>query len=202
MVGVKGQIQRRGVERRRAIVDAALELFSQRGARGTSVADVAEQVGISPPAVLHHFGTKDDLLLAVIEERDRRGHGAFTELLAQGGMAGIRSLVQVAEANQREPGLLSCFVVLEAENMQKGDIANCYFVTRSQVLRQSLADALAEGQRRGEIRSDIDPAVKATEIMSFMRGAAAQWLLDPEVSLVDLYRSYVSGLERDLAPAS
>jgi AcrR family transcriptional regulator len=199
MAGVKGQVQRRGVERRKEIVQAALELFTLRGARGTSVADIADKVGISAPAVLHHFGTKDDLLLAVIAERDKRGAVEFSELLAEGGLAGLAHMVDAAEVNETERGLVACFVVLEAENLQQGDVANRYFAERAEVVRAFFADLLAQGQEKGEIRADIDPVLKATEIFAFMEGAAMVWSLDPDVSLVALYRSYVDTLLRDLA---
>ena len=199
MVGVKGQIQRRGVERRKAIVEAALELFAAKGARGTSVADVAEKVGITPPAVLHHFGTKDDLLLAVVEERDRRSEGAFLDLLAEGGLAAIRALAKVAEANQNERRLVACYVVLEAENLQDDDVAHCYFLTRSRNMRQAIKVALERGQESGEIRPDLDCQAKADEILAFMAGAAAQWSLDPTMSLVGLYGTYLDGLVADVA---
>jgi AcrR family transcriptional regulator len=201
MVGVKGQIQRRGVERRKAIVQAALELFAAKGARGTSVADVAERVGITPPAVLHHFGTKDDLLLAVVGERDRRSQGAFLDLLAEGGLAAIRNLAEVAEANENERQLVACYVVLEAENLQDDDVAHCYFLTRSRTMRQAITAALEKGQEAGEIRADVDCKAKADEILAFMAGAAVQWSLDPTMSLTGLYRTYLDGVVSDLAAA-
>ncbi|HEY8526403.1 MAG TPA: TetR/AcrR family transcriptional regulator [Acidimicrobiales bacterium] len=199
MVGVKGQVQRRGVERRKAIVEAALELFAAKGARGTSIADVADKVGITPPAVLHHFGTKDDLLLAVIAERDRRAEGAFLDLLAEGGLAAIRNLAKVAEANQHERQLVACYVVLEAENLHDDDVAHCYFLTRSRNMRKAIGAALEAGQKRGEIRPDVDCAAKADEILAFMSGAAVQWSLDPSLSLTGLYGSYLDELVADLA---
>jgi AcrR family transcriptional regulator len=199
MVGVKGQIQRRGVERRKAIVEAALELFAAKGARGTSIADVAERVGITPPAVLHHFGTKDDLLLAVIEERDRRAEGAFLELLSEGGLSAIRNLAKVADVNQHERQLVACYVVLEAENLQEDDVAHCYFLTRSRNMRRAISTALEQGQERGEIRADVDCSAKADEILAFIAGAAVQWSLDPTMSLVGLYRTYLDGLVASLA---
>ncbi|WP_031112422.1 helix-turn-helix domain-containing protein, partial [Streptomyces sp. NRRL S-146] len=68
MAGVKGQVQKRGVERRRAMVDAAIELFARQGVRGTGVAAVAERAGATPSALIHHFGSKDGLVRAVLEE--------------------------------------------------------------------------------------------------------------------------------------
>lgn len=199
MAGVKGQVQRRGVERRKAIVQAALDLFTLRGARGTSVADIAEQVGISAPAVLHHFGTKNDLLLAVVEERDRRGEPVLLDLIGDGGLKGFSRMVEAAQDYEKERGLMACYVVLEAENLQKGDIAHEYFVERAEVLRAVMADCIMKGQARGEIRADVDPEAKGAEIVAFLSGAAVQWSLDPSLSLTAMYHSYFDALIRDLA---
>lgn len=199
MAGVKGQVQRRGVERRKAIVQAALELFTLRGARGTSVADIAERVGISAPAVLHHFGTKNDLLLAVVEERDRRGETPFLELVGDGGLTGFSRMVEAAKEYENERGLMACYVVLEAENLQEGDVAHQYFVERAQVLRAVMADCIVKGQARGEIRGDVDPEAKGAEIVAFLAGAAVQWALDPSLSLTGMYRTYFDALTRDLS---
>jgi len=50
------------------VVDAALRLFSERGARGTTMTDVARAADVSPATVLNHFATPDLLLEAVVEQ--------------------------------------------------------------------------------------------------------------------------------------
>ena len=199
MAGVKGQVQRRGVERRREIVQAALELFTKRGARGTSVADVAEKVGISAPAVLHHFNTKDELLMAVVQERDRRVAIEFTDLLSEGGLAGLRHLADMGEVLEQERGLMVAYVVFLAETLHEGDVAHQYFVDRTYVTTDFLAGLIREAQKAGEVRTDVDADTKAGEITAFLHGAAMQWAIDPSIGLAQLYRSYVDTLVRDLA---
>jgi AcrR family transcriptional regulator len=61
----------RSEERRAEIVRAALEVIAERGYRGASLAAVAERVGLTQQGLLHHFPTKDALLVAVLEERDK-----------------------------------------------------------------------------------------------------------------------------------
>lgn len=46
------------------ILDAAIDLFGQHGVARTSIRAVAEQAGVSPPLVMHHFGTKEALRAA------------------------------------------------------------------------------------------------------------------------------------------
>lgn len=47
---------------RERILDVAGRLFAERGYGGTSVRDIAEQLGISNPSIYHHFGSKAELL--------------------------------------------------------------------------------------------------------------------------------------------
>lgn len=57
----------RGRRRREAVVDAAAELFLDRGFHGTSVDDVGAAAGISGPGLYRHFRSKDELLMAVLD---------------------------------------------------------------------------------------------------------------------------------------
>src|SRR5579883_3582480 len=58
--------------RRDAILQAAMDLFAKGGSRGTCIAAIAERIGVSPAAVIHHFKTKDALLAEVVAEIDNR----------------------------------------------------------------------------------------------------------------------------------
>jgi AcrR family transcriptional regulator len=51
---------------RERIVDAATELFAQRGAHGTTMNEVARRADVSPTTVGNHFATQDQLLEAVV----------------------------------------------------------------------------------------------------------------------------------------
>jgi AcrR family transcriptional regulator len=56
-----------GEERRRLIIDAATELFSKHGLKGTTTREVAKAVGISEATIFKHFATKEELYTAIIE---------------------------------------------------------------------------------------------------------------------------------------
>lgn len=50
------------------ILDAAIELFSQKGSANTSIREICRCAGVGAPAVHYHFGNKDGLFEAVVEE--------------------------------------------------------------------------------------------------------------------------------------
>ncbi len=55
--------------RREQFLDVALELFAERGFDATSMKDLAEASGAAPGLVYHYFGSKNELLAAVLAER-------------------------------------------------------------------------------------------------------------------------------------
>jgi AcrR family transcriptional regulator len=58
--------------RRTELLDALVEAFANGGIGGRSLREVAEAVGTSHRMLLHHFGSRDELLLAIVEEVERR----------------------------------------------------------------------------------------------------------------------------------
>jgi AcrR family transcriptional regulator len=56
------------VDRNRQILDAAAEVFHERGFHGTSVDELGTRAGLSGPALYRHFGGKDEILAALFDE--------------------------------------------------------------------------------------------------------------------------------------
>jgi AcrR family transcriptional regulator len=56
------------VDVRSQVLAAAARLFAARGFEGTSLQEIADAVGVSKPAVLHHFPSKEHLRTAVLED--------------------------------------------------------------------------------------------------------------------------------------
>jgi AcrR family transcriptional regulator len=59
----------KGERTRAAIVDAAYQLFLRKGYHGTSMRDIAETAGIALGGIYNHFGTKEDIYVAMVAER-------------------------------------------------------------------------------------------------------------------------------------
>ncbi|MEB3983723.1 helix-turn-helix domain containing protein [Mycobacterium sp. 663a-19] len=68
--------------RRRQLLDALIEEFAANGIGDRSLRDVAAAVGTSHRMLLHHFGSREDLLLAIVAEVERRQMGLLPDLPA------------------------------------------------------------------------------------------------------------------------
>ncbi len=63
---------RKGEQTRAAIVDAALELAARAGLEGLTIGALAERMQMSKSGVFAHFGSREDLQIAVLKEYERR----------------------------------------------------------------------------------------------------------------------------------
>jgi AcrR family transcriptional regulator len=190
----KGTPNRRGTARREQILDEAVELFAQRGYRGSGLLELAERIGTSHVLILHHFGTKEGLLRAVMARRDQIMERLVSEVQGTGivGLTSIRPPFEPEVLTRLE-------TVLRVENLDPTDPLHDYFVEKTQGTREVIAAEIRTGQERGEIRSDIDPDVKAIEIVAFAIGMETQSLLTPKKVDRDLvHQSFVRALIDDL----
>jgi len=75
----------RGEAARRRLLDAVIEHFSDEGLADQSLRQIAEAVGTSHRMLLYHFGSKDGLLLAVVQEVEARTKARFAALGVEAG---------------------------------------------------------------------------------------------------------------------
>jgi AcrR family transcriptional regulator len=168
----------RTARRRRAVLEAALEVFSERGFHKGSLAEIAERVGMTHAGVLHHFGSKDQLLIDVLRFRDGTGPGDVIVEEPTEAEALLAHLVETVGENAERPGVVQAFTVLEAESVIEDHPARPYFRDRAAALRASVADALA--LTTGRDPADPEVADAAALVMAGMDGLQIQWLLAPE----------------------
>jgi AcrR family transcriptional regulator len=74
-------------ERRQALIDVALQVFSEGSYRGTTTAEIARKSGVSEPILYRHFGSKRELYLACIEESWRRLRTVWEGAIAESSSA-------------------------------------------------------------------------------------------------------------------
>lgn len=81
--------------RKNEILDAADELFGQKGFDGTSTNDILEKVGIARGTLYHHFKSKEDIMDALIERYSARLLGAAQEIAADKSIPVVERIVGV-----------------------------------------------------------------------------------------------------------
>ncbi len=172
-------------ERRKEILRAALEIFGAKGYNKGPLAEIAEQVGMTHAGILHHFGSKDELLLEVLRYRDESDVAELEQRHIPTGVDLFRHLVSTAFANSERAGIVQAYAVLSAESVTDNHPAKDYFEERYQTLRQEIAEAFTLVCVEKAVDVDEDRIKQASaSILAVMDGLQVQWLLDR--SLVDL----------------
>ncbi|MDO8108343.1 helix-turn-helix domain-containing protein [Isoptericola sp. b441] len=175
--------------RRQQILDEATRIIGQRGYFGFSVQEVADSCGLTQAGLLHHVGSKDQLLTAVLEERDARDVAALGGLMEQyavdaladafeiGLEDAVDCLHRLVERNASQPEIVRLYSVLRNESLEPGHPSHQFFRDRDaralRFFRQLFVATVAE------------PGSFARQVLALMGGLEEQWLRAPdEVDLV------------------
>ncbi|MEQ8745932.1 TetR/AcrR family transcriptional regulator [Pyruvatibacter sp.] len=78
------RVRRTGEEARRLILDAAEKRLATIGPEGIRLQDIAKDVGISHPAILHHFQSREGLVAALVDRTMRHLREALMNVIANG----------------------------------------------------------------------------------------------------------------------
>jgi TetR/AcrR family transcriptional repressor of nem operon len=157
-----------------AALQAALELFWERGYEATSMADLVTHLGVARASIYATFGSKHDLYLKAIDHYLRSREPSPVELLAQPGPAlpAVRDVVElyaheaVADTHRR-----GCMIVNAACERLPSDAAVARRVESSwDELEVALSSALIRAQAQGELPRDREPAALARFLLVLLQG--------------------------------
>lgn len=158
-----------------AALQAALELFWQRGYEATSMADLVEHLGIGRASIYATFGNKHELFLKAM---DRYAEGRDPLLLAELSQPGpalpaVRAVVRrfSEEATSLEGRLHGCLITNTASELAPHDTAAARRVEISwEHLETPLHSALIRAQAQGELPEDRDPRALARLLLVLLQG--------------------------------
>jgi TetR/AcrR family transcriptional regulator, transcriptional repressor of aconitase len=170
--------------RRRQIIEAALTCFARKGFHKTTMQDVVEQSGLSPGSIYCHFAGKQDIIVAVVEERHRRERAllqrafekqSFAEAVDQLALDFVAALHTPEERAWRR-----LTVQLWAESLHDRRLA---VAVRDGVERPKaiLARMVHRAKARGELPRPLDAQATARLLIAFFQGLVLQLAWDGNV---------------------
>ncbi|MFD7818354.1 TetR/AcrR family transcriptional regulator [Streptomyces sp. NPDC059785] len=188
-----------GRARRTQILEAALLRFGQDGYRKTSLARIARDAEITDAGLLHHFGGKQQLLLAVVEYWHERMDVRW-ERVSDSVRDAFRCHLEDTAETLTTPGMIELAVVLTAEATVAGHPAHDHFTGWQEKGVRELADRLRAGSRNGELRPDLDHEGIARECVAMDAGLQQQWLAGGRsFDLVAVMRGHLDRLIRAIS---
>lgn len=165
--------------RRQEIIEAAFHSFSRGGFRSATMAEIAADVGLTEAGLLHHFPSKGELLLAVLQERESRDQALIAREREQ-GTGFVDAFLEVLRTNAKNTALTQLFTVLSAESVTDGHPARDWFVQRYRHTVGDAAEHLGAGLDPARLPPGVTAETVARWLVALADGMRLQWLLEPE----------------------
>lgn len=159
------------------VLEAARRLFVERGVAQTTVVDIASAARISRATFFNHFGSKEELLVALWSDQVGNLGDQIAAHLAEPRSTHerIRSLfAHLLEALQRRRGYLEVVVAELERTSSEGTLA-----ARSAVFQEHLRTIIDAGVAQGDVPTDRDPQVMTEMVASIYLGVLRNLRWDP-----------------------
>jgi AcrR family transcriptional regulator len=189
-----------GLERRNRIVESAAGRFGSEGYHHVSMAQIAQDVGITDSGLLHHFPSKHHLLLAVVEHRMTTADDRWAGVpMDAGGVATLREMVEATKWHLSQPGLIELFVVTASEVSDPSSPAHELYERQYEAVVAEIAERFRHGVLSGELLPDLDCPAVARECIAVSDGLQLQWVLTRgRLDLVAAVRRHADRLARTI----
>ncbi|MCF2526159.1 TetR/AcrR family transcriptional regulator [Yinghuangia soli] len=181
----------KGRAKQREIIGHAVALFGEAGYRGATLRELAARCGLSHPGLIHHFPTKEALLLAVLEARDEED-AQRVQADNVVGVDRLRRMVEVAERNAGRRVIVEMFTALSAEATSADHPAHAYFTERYEMAVGAAAIDYEHARGEGALRPEVEPAAAARQLIALMDGLQVQWLYNPATDMPGTLRAHVA----------
>jgi AcrR family transcriptional regulator len=158
---------------------------------------VAQSAGLSQAGLLHHFSSKEAILLAVLEDRDHAD--GRQSAVGHSGTPLLVALESLVAHNETDPDIVRLFSMLLGEGLDRSHPAHDFMVGRYLRIRARIARDLATDMAAGKVGGDVDAETLAAIVVAVMDGLQFQWLLDPTIDMADAFGSFRRILEAGTA---
>lgn len=190
MTDVVPQKFRKNSERRTdsnlRIINAAMELFSEKGYQRTTLIQIGQRAGVTGTLVSNRFGSKERLLRAVLAHILNRFEKSEAQLYKQSKDTSTVSqqldqfvrmyLEDVAEQGAR---IRALYVIMGEALGALPEISEEVSRVNS-VFRGEIKDYLNRGVSLEEFNSELDPEIVSTLMVGLLRGISMQILFEPD----------------------
>jgi TetR/AcrR family fatty acid metabolism transcriptional regulator len=178
-----GKTNKKTIDKRSIILDAALKTFVKRGYPATKVAEIASEAGVAEGTLYNYFQSKEDLLLALFDEK-------WGEIIGE-----IKGKIsRLDDPNKKLKAIFSVVVMMFKKNRQLAELfmvdikqssifLNNYTINRIVEFLDLIEEVLEEGKRKGIYRRDLDTRVAKMIIFGAAQGILLSWVLSESTAV-------------------
>ena len=165
------------IDKRDALLRAAIETFAARGFFNAQVADVARTAGVAAGTVYLYFRGKDDLLISIFEKTMKEAIAAGRQTIAAlpDPLAQLRAITGLhLDRMSRDRDLA---VVFQVELRQSTKFMERFSATHLREYLGIIRDVIARGQAQGLFRKDVNPTLASKLLFGMLDEMATNWIL-------------------------
>ncbi len=148
---------RRPTDTRDRVLQVAQALFAERGYRGTSLRDIAKRIGIKASSLLHHFPSKQQLYLAVLDKMFESLEDAANAIAWGRESRQERMRQAVGDAIDFIASHPDFVRIMWKEMADESGVGRQVLKRRLPPLFSTAVNFIFRGQRDGEFRTEVDP---------------------------------------------
>jgi len=165
------------IDKRDALLRAAIETFAARGFFNAQVADVARTAGVAAGTVYLYFRGKDDLLISIFEKTMKEAIASGRESIASlhDPVAQLRAIARLHLDRMSRDRPLA--VVFQVELRQSTKFMERFSTTHVREYLGIIRDVVARGQTTGAFRKDLNPTLAAKLLFGMLDEMATNWIL-------------------------
>lgn len=192
-------------DRRDSLIQAAAQVFSERGYQGSTMDEIARRAGVAKGTPYLYFSDKADLFYAVFERWASEAMAGSEEALEAPQDAPSRLLALALGAvaymeSHREMFPLTMEVWAASNTPALRERFASALGGLYQAYRAAVADIVREGQARLEIRAEVDAEAVASLLTGAIDGLFLQCWFDPKLPAERFVRGFIATLIEGLAP--
>ena len=176
----------KGDQMKEKILRAALKLFRKKGYLGTSMLDIAAEVGLTKGGIYHYIAKKEDLLRELHDEMVDavfERHARMVDPERDPGRKLENWIRSHASIMHDYLAQITVFFT-EMEHLDKANLKRT--IQRRDAFHKALTDIIAEGIRAGQFKESIDPNVAALLILGTLNWYYQWYRPDGEFSIDEL----------------
>ena len=177
-MSVEGTMAKKRTNSYERLLNVAMKLFVKRGYKGSSVAKITKDAGLTPGALYCHFKTKEHLALEIIKLFEANYLNSMMDFVEEEGGSASERFQKMMRFNVwfagEHPDLCLFMTVISAEMCGSRNRLEPFLKSVYRKWGEFITGILKDGKRTGEFKKEIDPQMMAWVIIGVHDGVLLQ----------------------------
>ena len=175
-------LEKQDPQTRRTLIEAGIKLIAEKGYDGASIGDIAAYADVTKGAVYYHFGSKEDFVIEIIQQRSAQNIERFKAMdkenisLAEWIEKSFTAIIGFPEPEHQQFSLQVMMVGMHQDQKRIGELVAQIHAEWRKLITEMVC--MSEEYRNGQVTED--PEVIAVGIMALIDGLLIHSHLEPE----------------------